>query len=231
MSVRKAIEWVVNDMPEPFKSQVFNPGLHDILATAKSFGCLQVFANKGERIFLTWLCRRHLTQREYERALRAAWTGVEKPSRTFGRNTPMLFKDCVPARMSSKGYAKLPESITVYRGVSGKGKPRGYSWTTDIRVATFFATRFECFGEARLYQATVAKSDVVMFVSDRSEAEVVVVPENVKSMKRIPLGEVERAASKLLKEREHAAMMRSCDRAQKRNAAVSQDGCVDVGKP
>lgn len=70
----------------------------------------------------------------------------------------------------------LPEGkqFKVYRGVSGEGlarRPSGYSWTTDPSVACDFALRGNRPNPA-VYQATVARSDVMFYCNARDEQEI-----------------------------------------------------------
>lgn len=66
-------------------------------------------------------------------------------------------------------FAALPERLTVYRGDIADG---GWSWSLDPKVAEFFARRFG--GDAPLVKGTVAKADVLGYLTRRNEAEVLV---------------------------------------------------------
>lgn len=69
--------------------------------------------------------------------------------------------------------------ITVYRGEGCRSNyyKEAYSWTTDIEVAKFFATRFD--NEGDLYKGKVKQSNILDYITDRKENEVLVYPEDV----------------------------------------------------
>ena len=69
----------------------------------------------------------------------------------------------------------MPDVLTIYRGQTKVGTPvdKAHSWTLDRNVANFFATR-RGHDKAEIITATVSKKDVVEYISDRGEAEVLV---------------------------------------------------------
>ena len=75
----------------------------------------------------------------------------------------------------------LPDTITVYRGCIAEENEDGLSWTTEERVATFFAKRFAELrnGEALVLCGEVSKEDVLAYTQGRGEYEVIVLPEKV----------------------------------------------------
>lgn len=70
-----------------------------------------------------------------------------------------------------------PEQVTLYRGTSFvplSTAKRGFSWTTDKRVASFFAMRFAWKNSSPLVlRATVPKSSIVLYTNERQEKEAV----------------------------------------------------------
>ena len=76
---------------------------------------------------------------------------------------------------TSSALKALPDVITIYRGQTVKGTPieNAYSWTLDKNVANFFATR-RGKEAAELITATVRKEDVVEYITDRHEEEIIV---------------------------------------------------------
>lgn len=80
-------------------------------------------------------------------------------------------------------YNSLPDVVTVYRGTSceeSENKRYGVSWTTDYRVAEFFAYRFKQ-PHRCILSAEVKKDDVMAATTGRSESEVIIMePQNVK---------------------------------------------------
>jgi len=84
---------------------------------------------------------------------------------------------------------EYPDVLTIYRGGSydiSTPTDLAYSWTLDINVANFFASRL---GYSRGYiaTATAPKSKVIYFESDGNEQEVVVAPGDVSICDTIEL--------------------------------------------
>lgn len=71
-------------------------------------------------------------------------------------------------------FDKLPEQLTIYRGITDYNKKhiKGISWTLDIDIASYFAHRFRCKG--KVYKATIQKKYVLAYYQNRGENEVVV---------------------------------------------------------
>ncbi len=75
-----------------------------------------------------------------------------------------------------KQYLLLPETLTVYRGVTSHNSRniKALSWTLDRDKAEWFAHRFDENGT--VYEAEIDKDHVLAFFTSRNEAEVVVNP-------------------------------------------------------
>lgn len=123
--------------------------------------------------------RYYLNDYDYSSFLGSMWTIVEFPNvddnitapefvKIFRRADKTLLMD----EDEQKLYSALPEKITVYRGIRGRGTLKALSWTTDIEQAEWFAKRWDKKG--RVYSATVRKEDVLAYFCSRNEAEVVV---------------------------------------------------------
>jgi len=117
-----------------------------------------------------WWVRDHITQAELHDLWTYSWDFVEFP--THGLHDPVavwqaagFFTD------DEKRWEKLPNEITVYRG----GDDMGLSWTTEIKVAEFFQRRYHD-GAGRVFQSTIMKRDVLAYLTDRSESEIVADP-------------------------------------------------------
>lgn len=85
--------------------------------------------------------------------------------------------------------ADLPEKITVYRGEGDKSTPHNeaLSWTLSPNVALFFALRFATKGQetAHFITGTVNKEDVLAYIQDREEEELIVKPGTVQVTSKI----------------------------------------------
>lgn len=79
-------------------------------------------------------------------------------------------------------------TLTVYRGEGDRNTDfsRAFSWTTDINVANFFATRLAQ-NKARIIKAKVKKSKILEYIDNRNESEILINPENVEVMEIIDL--------------------------------------------
>lgn len=135
----------------------------------------------------------------------------------FGRNIPNLYrlffetytesdygfngldKELMSAILDSKtdedrektaqAVSALPDIVTIYRGgnTASADYHEAYSWTLDINVANFFASRRGSH-TGYIVGATVKKSDIIdAFLDDRSEEEIIVDPKNITVVKEIPV--------------------------------------------
>lgn len=76
--------------------------------------------------------------------------------------------------------AAMDEEFTVYRGFCVDGAEQGWSWTIDRARAEWFAQRFAMDErKPQLAVGKVARADVVAFIADRGEEEIVVDPDDV----------------------------------------------------
>ena len=72
---------------------------------------------------------------------------------------------------------ELPhDTFQIWRG----GSRDGFSWTTDVKVAHWFANRWK--QELPVWTATVSKSDVIGFYDGRGEKEVIVHPDYISHL-------------------------------------------------
>lgn len=77
------------------------------------------------------------------------------------------------------------EIVTVYRGVTNRSTPadEAISWTLDIKVADFFAKRFNSNGS--VYKAQINKKDVYDYLTGRNEKEVLLNPYELYNIEKI----------------------------------------------
>ena len=135
-----------------------------------------------------------LTDEEYWWLLRDVWTGEEEVMPQMP-NWLRLFESKRPGRehlMTDPERASLdtmPDVIQLWRGCGHDSAVRGMSWTTDKKMAKFFAG-YAC-GPRRHYltgrndrthiivEATCRKIDVLAYITERQESEIVVNPNYV----------------------------------------------------
>lgn len=116
------------------------------------------------------------------------WTDTENPHECC-EAWEAIFEDR-DGRDRMMGYEEserlflMPDELVVYRGSNAPDKlGSGYSWTTDKKVARWFATRYNRRGW--ITTGTVDKADIVAVIDRRNEHEVIVYPENVRDMKTV----------------------------------------------
>jgi hypothetical protein len=195
---QKILHRCVN-LPEPYKSEIFPPQLHDLLSQRTDIESIFILANKGELIFLVYLLRNLLSPEEYGRLFVEQWNYSENPGGIFGKNTPELWegipRNFMMKEEEMKVYNELPDIVTIYRGLIPKSFSkrrkqiiRGFSWTLDKDKAKWFALRYTFDdNESLLVTATILKEHIAFYCNDREEQEVVVNPKflKIKSKERI----------------------------------------------
>ena len=81
----------------------------------------------------------------------------------------------------------LPETITVYRGVTKAAHKKGLSWTLDQDKATWFSKRYAKPRDIPIVMSgEVKKNDVLAHFLGRNEKEIVVFYDKVKKRRVIP---------------------------------------------
>ena len=123
--------------------------------------------------------RHFLSLSDYSSFLGSMWTMVEFPNVDDNITAPefvKIFRSADKTLLMEENeygqYLSLPEEITVYRGIRGRGRLEALSWTTDIEQAEWFAKRWDKNG--KVYSATVDKEDVLALFASRGESELVV---------------------------------------------------------
>lgn len=104
--------------------------------------------------------------------------------------------DAILSSKTKKDHARteavlkdLPDVITIYRGgnTASASYRDAYSWTLDINVANFFASRRGT-GTGYIIQAEVIKTDIIdAFLDDRGEQEIIVDPANLRIINELPI--------------------------------------------
>lgn len=81
----------------------------------------------------------------------------------------------VQKKKTESALSGMPDVLTIYRGQTKVGTPvdKAHSWTLDRNIANFFATR-RGKDKAEIITATVNKKDVIEYISERGEKEVLV---------------------------------------------------------
>lgn len=124
-----------------------------------------------------------LTDKEFSERLGTFWNVVEYPHQHGIMKLVKMWKRANPKDvMMPKDYElfqKLPETLTIYRGLQGKkSSVRGLAWSLEQKKAEWFANRWNHKG--KVYQARIAKKDCFAFYEE--ESEVVVNPYCLKNV-------------------------------------------------
>lgn len=140
-----------------------------------------VYINDAWR--LTWLkyVKSHLSKQDFSEYLGSAWVQAENPNMDANVKIPTLIKwfrnadkTALMSEEDYRVYESLPDSITLYRGVSVGRKRYGLSWTRNREEAEWFKGRFEHENKkGTLLTATVPKDLCLCYFNSRGEKEVV----------------------------------------------------------
>ena len=78
--------------------------------------------------------------------------------------------------------------VKIYRGQNTKSTPyqKAFSWTTSKEKAKFFATRFDP-DDGKLYEAMIKYENILTYIDQRGESEVIVDPDCLIDVKKIRL--------------------------------------------
>lgn len=101
------------------------------------------------------------------------WTDTEIPQ--GNQDEPLaLFREAGFSTDDPEGFDALPATLTLYRGVDGVCEltPDGPSWTTDCKVADFFAVRYDK-GVTYTIQVPKTSPAVLAWISGRDEKEII----------------------------------------------------------
>jgi len=111
------------------------------------------------------------------------WQDAEAINRMLSSPRPKREEMMTPDERNALNA--MPSTLTIYRGYSGEGTPWGWSWTSDREKGEWFARRPPgpwqgIPPDPTLVEATVRKADVIAYLTERDESEIVVNPKRVK---------------------------------------------------
>ena len=119
----------------------------------------------------------YLSDEDYGTMLKECWITEDNPNQD--ENVPIkmaieLFrrakKDCIMTKEEQEYYDNLPETLTLYRGVSEGRERLGLSWTDNYDVAVWYQKRFEEWGrDGIVLKAEVKKKDVLVYFEHDNE--------------------------------------------------------------
>lgn len=160
-----------------------------MIREAKSLEELFIFVNAPYLLTCFKYIEQWLNEKDYSNLLIHCYTTEEFPERdvnvsvkeqlTFFRK---LNRELAMDEDELEYFNALPEEVTIYHGTKHKGK-MGISWTTNLNVAKFFATRFGYEEGSIILQATVKKDDILAFTNCRNEYEAIINPKKIYNIK------------------------------------------------
>lgn len=152
------------------------------------FGCVNILRQSYYLTFLKF-AKESLSLTDFSMLLGRFWTEEENPNGDV--NVPVSLsarwfkstdKQALMYDDEYKTYKDLPETFTVYRGVTPGRNPDGMSWTRDLSKADWFSRRF---GDGYVLEGIANKKDVLAFFSRRGEEEVVIEAKKIKNKKEL----------------------------------------------
>lgn len=161
--------------------------LKKVIDITKDYQQFSIIVNKPYLLTFFKYTKDFLNNEDYSKFLSTAWTYTEYPNNDTNVSTRELLsyfnksdKNILMSKDELEAYNKLDNLIDVYRGVKPGAKVKALSWTTDKKVAKWFADRYEKNG--KVYKAVIDKKDVLAYFLNRNEYEVVV---NYNKLKHI----------------------------------------------
>lgn len=160
----------------------------DIDKIDDALGCVNILRQSYYLTFLKF-AKESLSLTDFSMLLGKFWTEEENPNGDV--NVPVSLsaqwfksadKQALMYDDEHKTYKDLPETFTVYRGVTPGRNPDGMSWTRDLSKADWFSRRF---GDGYVLEGIANKKDVLAFFSRRGEEEVVIEAKKVKNKKEL----------------------------------------------
>jgi hypothetical protein len=122
-----------------------------------------------------------LNDPQYWEMLRDVYTDVEFHHEQRELLEELLFADrsqpeLIMDEEERAALSAMSETLTIYRGCSKYPEAEmGFSWTLDQQKARWFAHRFGD-NDGYIVTATCQRSDVIAYLTDRDEAEIVIDP-------------------------------------------------------
>jgi hypothetical protein len=137
-----------------------------------------------EPYWLTWLWLNnpYLDKSTFSELFGEAWVSVENSNGDSNVKQKTLitwFKYADKKHLMTEEelavYEHLPDTFTVYRGLSSLSNKRGISYTKSLDVAKFFANRFKTDGFTPIIlKAEIHKKYALAYFNGRNEDEIVV---------------------------------------------------------
>lgn len=138
-----------------------------------------MFLRPQYRLTLFKYTNQYMNPEDFKEVLLFSWIRAEYPLSDVN-----VTKREMISWFEKIGYvSNLSGVVPIYRGVGSEEYRDGISWTLDKSKAEWFATRFADNGI--VYSAKVKSKDILYYISEREEEEIIVDPKKLIQMERI----------------------------------------------
>lgn len=175
------------DITDDVNAGKWRSQMRDIIWDSNLFHIVNILMNKPYRLqFLKHIM--HMTsKRDFGACLRDAWMSTENISMQEGVSTEDLinmFQYADPTTLMNAdelemfSFLRNVRKIAVYRGVTGYNKsslPDAMSYTDDIKVAEWFANRYNQ-SDGEVIKKKIDTDCILAYFTGRNESEVVINP-------------------------------------------------------
>ena len=151
----------------------------DRISSLNDVGSIFCMIRKQYRLLFLKLSKEYMSSKDFATYLRESWISAENPNMDVNVSLKTLiswFKNASKVNLMTKEdykfYKSLPESFTVYRGVTEGHNPKGLSWTVNLDKAWWFANRWGSSGYVLV--SDITKNCAYAYFNSRGEDEVIV---------------------------------------------------------
>lgn len=138
-----------------------------------------MFLRTQYRLTLFKYTNQYMSPEDFKEVLLFSWIMIEHPLSDVNVTKGEMLR-----WFSKLNYvSNLSGVVSIYRGVDSEKYRDGISWTLDREKAEWFATRFT--EDGIIYSAKVKSKDILYYISDRGEEEIIVDPKKLMQMERV----------------------------------------------
>ena len=176
------------DLTKPTETLRWRTAMRSVIQKKNAQGIF-LLMNPPYRLFFLNLIRSVLSDNDFGELFRAFWPSVEQINgdknltrRSIIRLLQSVPKDCLMDKECFLAYQQLPQVFSVYRGVTpyNESRHRAISWTSDIDIAQWFATRYGEHGT--IWRANVKKQWVLALLEGKEHEILIDIPKGMPVM-------------------------------------------------
>ena len=196
-----------DDAGEIYAADLFNEAdlskwqsiLENRIQSADELTSIYTMFDKPYRLALLKYTERYLSASDLSKVLRFIWRTTEFPNGDPNLSKAKLcrlFSECIPSELMTpeelQAYEQFPDGIHIYRGVHTgfERDAHSLSWTINPQKAAWFAQRFDTTkNQGVVFEADIAKSDILAYFDIGGEDEVVVRPSKLQNIQKTDIQE------------------------------------------